>query len=67
MANKKTRRHGLMKPKVNEIERGYTVVNPDGKRIYLSAHPQGLPREDAEKLSAGLATDSKVVPIDQLG
>lgn len=50
-----------------EIERGFTVVGNDGKRIYLAGHPKGLPLADAENLSNGLAAESQVVPIDQVG
>lgn len=50
-----------------ELERGFTVVDDDGRRIYLSSHPDGLPKADAEALSAGVLRESQVVPIDQVG
>lgn len=64
MAKKgRNRKHGK---KEAEIERGFTVVGNDGKRIYLPAHPKGLPLADAEMLSKGTLVESHVVPIDQL-
>jgi hypothetical protein len=64
---KKGRNKKFGSKKETEIERGYTVVDSGGRRIYLAAHPDGLPLQDAEMLSDGLAADSRVVPIDQVG
>lgn len=48
-------------------ERGFVVVNDQGRRVYLSSHPEGISKADAERLSDGLAIETTVVPIDQLG
>jgi hypothetical protein len=48
-------------------ERGFTVVDENDKRVYLSSHPEGISEKDAQELSDGLAIESRVVPIDQLG
>lgn len=53
--------------KVAEVERGFTVVDSKGKKVYLSSHPDGIPFEDAEKLAAGLAVDCRVVPVTEVG
>lgn len=67
MAKKGRNKKFGMGKKEPEIERGFVVVDSDSKRIYLPSHSEGLPLEEAEKLSAGLAAETKVVPIDQVG
>lgn len=52
--------------KAPEIERGFTVVDSNGKRVYLSSHPEGLPREEAEDLANGLAIEAKVVSVSEV-
>lgn len=66
MGKKKKTSFGSMK--TSEVERGYTIMRLDtGKRAYVISHPDGLPKDEAERLSEGLAIETKVVPIDQVG
>jgi hypothetical protein len=64
---KKGRNKKFGSAKETKIERGFTVVDENGRRIYLSSHPEGVERVEAERLSNGLAGNTRVVPIDQVG
>lgn len=66
MAKKgRNKKFGIGK-KEPEIERGFTVVNSKGKRVYLPAHKDGLPKAEAEKLASNLAIEAQVVPISEV-
>lgn len=67
------KRRGLKKEKAEK--RGYRVVfadgvDPDvgrpGEPAYLESHPDGVSREEAERLSAGLAAETEVVQLEHV-
>lgn len=65
MAGKKAGRPMGASKKV-EVERGFTVVDERGRKVYLSSHPEGISEADAQALSDGLVIESRVVPIDPI-
>lgn len=64
---KKGRNKKFGSKETKKEERGFVVVNDQGRRVYLSSHPEGVSEAEAKRLSDGLAIETSVVPIDQLG
>lgn len=65
---KKKKRHAAAGANKGFVEeRGFIVISAEtGKRMYLG-HPEGIGKSEAERLSNGLAAETRVVPFDHQG
>lgn len=65
--SKKARRAGQAKDGTTMVVRGYIVVSAaTGRRVYLG-HKEGVSKDEAQRLSDGLAAETRVVPFDHVG
>lgn len=62
--SKKARRTGMSKDATTMTVRGHIVVSAaTGRRVYLG-HKEGVSQDEAQRLSDGLAAETRVVPFD---